>query len=279
MPGSTITPRRVVLNLVRVTPERAIAVQRLVEAGALFGFKGNAVRVAVTRLVSDGLLQSDERGSYRLGSAAQAKNRHVEQWRSGEARVRPWSGGWLAVVLPSSLERAARRSSLQALSQLGFCEGWPGLWVRPDNLSACIDGLSERLLSLGLSEQAELFGLERPSARLAAHFATELWPLSALQRGYERSIAALRESLDRLDSMPREQALVQSFLLGGEAIAVLAKDPLLPAELMDVSGRAELSELMLRYDRVGHRLWRSFATGRGSRGLELVAQPGDKHAS
>jgi hypothetical protein len=64
----------------------------------------------------------------------------------------------------------------------------------------------------------------------------------------------------KLQVMPRQTALVQSFLLGGEAIRVLATDPLLPEEIVPNEKRRELTELMLRYDGVGRRIWRTFAS-------------------
>ena len=77
-----VTPRSVLLNLVRVT-QRPVSVRRLIAIGALFGFNANAMRVAVTRLVADGRLESDERGSYRLASGAAIVREHVEEWRRG----------------------------------------------------------------------------------------------------------------------------------------------------------------------------------------------------
>ena len=93
--SGAVTPRTVVLNAVRVTSEQALPISRLVTIGSLFGFTANALRVAVARLVADGLLESDERGFYRLGSRAAAVQAHVEDWRKGEARMRTWKGEWL----------------------------------------------------------------------------------------------------------------------------------------------------------------------------------------
>jgi hypothetical protein len=36
--------------------------------------------------------------------------------------------------------------------------------------------------------------------------------------------------------------------------------PLLPDAMMSDDARRELTELMLRYDAIGHRLWRGFVT-------------------
>lgn len=261
-----VTPRSVVLNMVRVT-QRAVAVRQLVAIGGLFGFNANAMRVAVARLVADGRLESDERGSYRLAPSAAVVHEHVEQWRRGEARLRAWRGEWLAVALPAGTARATRRSSLRALARLGLREGLPGLWVRPDNLNQTFDSMTERFRALGLEEGAELFRAHDFSAHTTTRFARELWPARALERGYAAALRNLERSLRQLDDMPRQTALVQTYLLGGEAIRVLATDPLLPEQIMTGQTRAALTEAMLRYDVAGHALWRELAS---EPGLSLV---------
>jgi phenylacetic acid degradation operon negative regulatory protein len=252
----------VVLNLVRVTPQqRSVPIRRLLSLGALFGFNANAMRVAVTRLTAESLLESDERGSYRLGPAAAAIHAHVEEWRRGEARMRPWQGQWLAVLLPGKTHRGERRGTMRALPRLGLREGLPGLWVRPDNLRLSLADTVERLRALGLEHGAEPFVARDFSERLTTRFVRALWPLRNLQRGHERALAALERSLAQLPTMPRDRALVQSFVLGGEAIRVLATDPLLPEAILPGETRKRLGEVMLRYDAVGRRLWGTLADG------------------
>ena len=48
---------------------------------------------------------------------------------------------------------------------------------------------------------------------------------------------------------------MESFRLGGEGIHVLAKDPLLPQELIDTALRANLWQTMIDYDRLGREIW------------------------
>lgn len=258
MTQGPVTPRSVVLNLVRVAPQPALPVSLLVQVADLFGLSANALRVAVARLVAEGLLESDERGSYRLGPRAASVQAHVEDWRRGEARVRAWSGEWLAVALGAKTPRAERRASLRALDRLGLREGLPGVWLRPDNLSESLAHSVERLHALGLEPGAEPFIARDFGERTTRRLHT-LWPVRALQQGYVRAARDLARSLRQLPSMPRDQALVQSYVLGGEAIRVLVTDPLLPEAIMPATERRELTTLMLRYDAVGHRLWRGVA--------------------
>jgi phenylacetic acid degradation operon negative regulatory protein len=262
-----VTPRSIVLNLLRVTTG-AVSVKRLLAVGELFGMRGNAMRVALARLVAEGRVESDERGSYRLAPAAAPVSEHVEEWRRGESRLRPWRSEWLAVALPAGAERATRRGSLAALERLGLREGLAGLWVRPDNLRQTFESTQQRLLALGLEDGAELFRARDFGVRTARRFATELWPVRNLERGYSAALRNLERSLTQLPGMPRETALVQTYLLGGEAIRVLATDPLLPEEIMASETRAALTQAMLRYDAVGHALWRDFRTEPELRALD-----------
>jgi phenylacetic acid degradation operon negative regulatory protein len=211
-------------------------------------------------MVAAGLLESDERGSYRMGPKAKPLGAHVESWRKGEARMRPWKAGWVGVALGSAPDRATRRASLRALTRLGMGEGRPGLWLRPDNLAEPFGATCDRLSALGLEADAEPLRCTELSARLERHLCTEGWPLRELTRGYERALSDLQRSQAQLDRMPREAALVQTFLVGGAAIRVLATDPLLPEKILPSTARAELTACMQRYDAIGHRLWSQAAS-------------------
>jgi hypothetical protein len=132
--------------------------------------------------------------------------------------------------------------------------------VRPDNLRQPFESMTERFRALGLEDGAELFRARDFSAHTTARFASDLWSTRALQRGYATALRNLERSMQQLEGMPRDTALVQTYLLGGEAIRVLATDPLLPEQIMEGQTRAALTETMLRYDALGHALWRDFAS-------------------
>ncbi|HKP55222.1 MAG TPA: hypothetical protein VJV78_00800 [Polyangiales bacterium] len=256
--ASPVTPRSVALNVVRTATAPSLSIAHLIAVGELFGLTANSMRVAIARLVADRLLESDERGFYRLAPKAGPVRAHVEDWRRGEGRMRPWKGEWLAVSLGGKVARAVRRGSLRALARCGLREALPGLWLRPDNLAQSWEEMLERLRALGLEDSAEPFRARDFAAPLQRRLHA-LWPTRALQLAYERALRDLQRSQRELDGMPHETALVESYLLGGEAIRVLATDPLLPDAIMSGDTRRELSEAMLRYDRIGRRIWRGFS--------------------
>ena len=81
-------------------------VRALVEAADLFGIAEGSVRVALTRLLAEEMIERDERGLYRLGTAQPVRSR-VAAWRDLGARLRVWSGEWIAVIGGANPSRRA----------------------------------------------------------------------------------------------------------------------------------------------------------------------------
>lgn len=257
-----LTPKSLLLDLLRVARPASVPVGALVGVGQLFGITGNALRVALARLAARGLVESDERGSYRLAPSSRGVAEHVEEWRRGDARVREWDGAWLAAWLPRGSARGARRQSARALGMLGFAEGLAGLHVRPDNLPGGVQAARERLSALGLERDAEILVARDLDVALVARWKKQLWPLARLERGYSHALQQLQRSSPRARSLPLDQAVVETFRVGGNAIHVLATDPLLPAEILRPDKRRELTAAMIEYDVVGRDVWARLAAGR-----------------
>lgn len=258
--------RHLVLNLLLGTAHRRLSAREAVASCALFGIRENNVRVALARLAAGGMIESVERGQYRLGPKAAGLAGDVSSWRDVETRVRDWDGGWIAVhvgALPRS-DRALRRIRERALALLGLRELDAGLFVRPDNLSGGVDALRDRLARLGLGAEAAVF--------VAHSFDDErrrraecLWDAATLDRGYRETRAALEGWLSRWSAgtppLPIEAAARESFVLGNDAIRQLVFDPLLPAPLVDVDARRAFVDAVRRFDGVGHSIWRRFLLG------------------
>ncbi len=242
--------------MLRVTAGRHdVPVGALVALGELFGFSGNAVRVAVTRLVSRGLLTSARRGSYRLAPGAAPLNRLIDEWRCLHPRTRPWNGRWLAILHPVGAPRADRTRSIRAMERFGFRAGRENVWVRPDNLARRRPVVADRIRSLGMLDDAELITADGFSARTTARWSHALWPVDALLRGYHSALCDIERSTGRARSAAPGDMLVETFLIGGATIRLLALDPLLPDALCPGAPREQLTRAMLAYDRLGRSIW------------------------
>ncbi len=225
----------------------------LVEAGDLFELAPNAVRVAVTRLLASGEIARDERGRYRLGETAQAIHQYTASWKHLERRTRRWAGGWIALH-PNAVGRTEQRGRARALRLLGFRALLPSLWLRPDNLSAPVDGLRDELGALGVPRADlvfELGGLDRP----AEVRARGLWDAAGLCAAHRALREELERSATRLPRLAAGAAMVESFLLGGRAIRQLVLDPLLPDAICPADDRQALALTLQQYDRQGRAAW------------------------
>jgi phenylacetic acid degradation operon negative regulatory protein len=251
-----MTPKSLLLDLLRVAPNRmAVPVRTLVELGRLFGFRAGTIRVVVARLTGGGLLENDARGWYRLAPETSPINEFVEQWRLGEARVCPWDRRWLVLWPAHGGSAEARRRSDRALGMLGFRAALDRAWVRPNNFARSPAATAELLVRLGLAPGSALFVADPVASALAATWSERLWPVAELEHTYRTALAALERSRERVTEMPNTNALVETFVVGGNAIRVLALDPLLPDEIMTSAGRRALTDAELRYDAVGRPLW------------------------
>ena len=90
-------------------------------------------------------------------------------------------------------------------------------------------------------------------ARLTAH-----WDLSSIAAAHDAMREHLASSAERLADLSLEEAVRQSFHLGGEAIRQIVLDPLLPEELADPEPLRALVGEMDDYDRLGRGLWEAF---------------------
>ena len=261
--------KSLIVDLLSSLRGKTMPVRALVAAGAVFGLSPESMRVALVRLCSRGTVDHNERGQYRIASAAQAVQEHVSAWTRIEERVVPWRGGWIGVHtagLPRADRTRTRRRS-RALAFLGFAALEPHLFVRPDNLRGGVDGVRDELRALGLEPAALVFSCAQLDAGADGR-ARALWDGQALCNGYRATCAVLARSAARIERLSMHAAMVESFVLGGQAIRQLALDPLLPEPIVPAGSRAALVDAMRDYDRLGRSCWRAFMKSHGAPHLQ-----------
>jgi len=250
-------PTNIILDLLRTYPSRGTTVQKIMKTGAMFEFSENLMRVSLSRLVARGTIENFQRGLYRLTDSTDHLNDFIEEWRQGDRRRCQWHKDWILVQ---------SEQGSWALNATGFRPLEGNLWARPDNLARSPDALQQLLTDLGASPDS----IVATNARLTRDKADKMlnqYDLTKLSTSYLETIQKLNDSLLRLDVMPVDAAQRECFHLGGNAIQVLALDPLLPDEVLPGNNRLKLWQLMLDYDRVGREIWR------GRTGDQLATLP------
>ncbi|MDX1695422.1 MAG: hypothetical protein R3208_16790 [Ketobacteraceae bacterium] len=252
-----LAPKNLIVDLLRMTPQRSVSSKALVDTAELFNFNENAIRVTLTRLVSKGVLESDARGYYRLAKKTDPISRYIEDWRLGEERRQPeWDRtSWLMCHLPKKPQRSARSRSLKALKFLGFREGMDNVWVRPANLRYDFTDIDSLLAHLELEPAASLMQSARLKEGIIRRWQHQLWNTKSLDYGYREGIRKIEASLKKLPKLSNREAMAETFIVGGEAIHILVKDPWLPDDIFATDERARLHEKMLHYDEVGREIW------------------------
>ncbi|WP_084154680.1 PaaX family transcriptional regulator C-terminal domain-containing protein [Polycyclovorans algicola] len=251
-----LNPRRLVLKLLLAADRGVLSTREAVAAGQLMGFTENSVRVALARLSSQHLIEAFGRGAYHLGPAGQSLAADVKRWRSGEARVVPWSGHWVAVhtAALSRSDRSVLRQRERAFGLLGLRELQPGLHVRPDNLRGGVAAVRSRLHALGMPAEALVFGMHELDDGLRQR-AQSLWDGAACSAHYRQQRAQLEQWMAHAATLAPDVAAREAFVIGDAAIRTLVFDPLLPEPLVDVAARAAFTDAVLQYDRLGHACW------------------------
>lgn len=129
------------------------------------------MRVALGRLLRDGMALLVARGVYALGRAAGAIHLKARGWGETEGRVRPWAGRWVTVLV-DHLGRTDRRqvqARERALRLTGFAASPAGAWVRLDNLVTDLESLASDVACDGRWSYSQVTAATQ---RASVHLAT-----------------------------------------------------------------------------------------------------------
>jgi len=262
-----ITPKSLVLGLLQASDNRAIPVKGLVRAGEIFGFTGNTIRVTTARLIREGTIESNERGLYCLSDKNTLFSRFIESWRDGEGRLKDWDGAWICCLMQKrTVKRKTKTQSILDLS--GFKEGLPGLWVRPHNLTISIRHLEALFVNFGKLDDKVMFVARDFSVKQTEQWMKYLWPVDEIIKRQQAFLSKMEKSAERIEKIPLEQAMIESFRIGSEAVHLLISDPLLPEEIMGKTNRVALTKAMSEYDGLGKKVW-----SKGIQEIEIDQSP------
>ncbi|ORW02602.1 PaaX domain-containing protein, C- domain protein [Mycobacterium kyorinense] len=204
-----MTARSVVLSVLLGAHPAWASAAELVRLTSDFGIKEPTLRVALTRMVSNGDLVRSADG-YRLSDRLLARQRRQDEAIS--LRVKPWRGYWTTLIVTSIGTDARTRAVLRTtLHDKRFGELREGVWMRPDNLPLDLDAEIRgrlRILKARDDEPAELAG--------------RLWDLP----GWSQTGHGL------LDEMAAASDIPGRFVVAAAMVRHLLSDPMLPSELL-----------------------------------------------
>ena len=250
---------RLLLSLFSQPNLKQMSVKQLIAWGEVFAHEPATIRVAVGRLVKQGVLLAQQRGHYTVGATNQSINQLAATWRHSQDRVAKWNGGWLTVYT-AHLGRTCKQSIRErerAFRLTGFKPLEKHLWCRPDNLKETADATFLRLTKIGLEKNAILMQVDHFNHDLTTN-PKSLWSPKALNKTYALLVSLMEKSAQRLNKFDVKQATRESFLIGEHVIRQINQDPLLPEEMVDTSARQTVLSTMIEYDRICHPIWHEF---------------------
>lgn len=205
----------------------------LVQVGDLFGINEGTIRTALSRMVANGELATDD-GTYHL-SGPRLLERQARQSTSRTAMRHRWHGMWLMAIVVSERREASARTELRgALESVRLAELREGVWLRPDN----IDVVWPRVVG----EQCTVVHARDVDPSLVAR----LWPINGWVATANELRADMAELVTPLESHDTH-ALAHGFVVSAAVLRHFQADPLLPEELLPREWPG--SELRREYDR------------------------------
>jgi phenylacetic acid degradation operon negative regulatory protein len=254
-----MTAKKLVLSLMSVTDHERQPAANLVASGEVFGIEPTAMRMAITRLVKEGILDAVDRGIYTTGPAGHALRTRIASWETAMAEIRPWLGDWLVVQCDhlGRTETTRVRSRERALRLGGFAASPSGLWVRPNNLAASLEDIRGSLLKVGLDHEALIFVISQAVLPVGQSWA-DLWSAEELTASYEAAVEAMAKSAKAIQTMNEAEAAKETLLVGQSVIRLISFDPLLPEELIDRAHFERLVAEMKSFNALGVQAWKRF---------------------
>ncbi len=254
MVNYNITPKSLILSLLEALPGQSTQVKFLVFSGKLFGFTDNTIRVTITRLIREGYIESDVRGCYRISKDYSPLIKSIRGWELGESRLVPWDGSWICCYIPK-LPTRSKEKTVKILNFFSLKEGMPKIWVRPQNLKLEFEEVRSIMIKLGITENATFFSSQKFDKEVSKKWRLFLWPIDHIAEAQDHQAEKLRQSGQQIHHLPLDQALIETYLVGNEAIRLLHTDPLLPEEMMTKDHRLRLTRAMLKYNEIGKKVW------------------------
>lgn len=259
MTNTKMNARDLIIDLLLGSQGRAISIKQIILAARLFKISENSIRVAVTRLSGDGVIEAIERGVYQFTHQSHEWANVMLNRKQGIKQTKSWTHQYLAVFTGElgRVDRTALNRRERALKHFGFKELEQGIFIRPDNLAIGFDQLFNELKSAGLEDSAKICQISHFDKTTLASL-PQLWATQTLNQNYKKYRDLIQQWLTAAPELSVEDAARESLLLGRQTISLLMNDPLLPEHFVDVGLRQQFAESVQQLDQTGLEAWRKF---------------------
>ncbi|MFW1799001.1 PaaX family transcriptional regulator [Acinetobacter nematophilus] len=252
-----INARTLITDLLLASEGKVISIKEMILAAKLFGLSENGIRVAVTRLASEGVIVAAERGVYQLSDQSHEwADVLLNRSTKGLKETKAWNEHYLCVFtgMLGRVDRTALKRRERALKHFGFRELELGVFIRPDNLVLSLEEIFTQMKSVGLESEAKMCYISSFD-QITQSKIKELWSTETLNKNYEKYSHIIQHWLTRLPALGLEDAARESLLLGRQTISLLMNDPLLPETFVNVEARNQFACDVKKLDEVGQLLW------------------------
>src|SRR3954468_2750939 len=203
-----------------------------------FGHNEQSVRVSVSRMMKNGLLQSEKKGNKSYYSLTPRGVSRVDEAarRIYKLTSHEWDKKWRVIMYNIPEEKRQIRDELRKeLMWIGFGSLSNGCWISPNNFKKEINLLISKY---NIEEYVHLFLSEYVGPQSNLALVEKCWPLHEIEAKYEQFIDTyskefiIRQSIIQSGRVTDDECFVERANLVHEYRKFLFVDPGLPKELL-----------------------------------------------
>ena len=203
-----------------------------------FGHNEQSVRVAVSRIMKQGWLDSEKKGNKSYYSLTPRGTMRMEEAAVRIFNLTPheWDGKWRMLMYTIPEEKRQIRDELRKeLLWSGFGSFSNGCWISPNNLEKEVKLLIDKY---DIQSYADLFVSEYKGPQTDRELVEKSWPLQEIEENYQDFISTyskkyiVHQSMMNDGRMTDAECFVERTKLVHEYRKFLFTDPGLPKELL-----------------------------------------------